>query len=205
LIQANKKGGEAKGLRDTAKNTLYGWLNGAGASRIRQQIQSNLQEIASKTACQKALENLQTCFAATTEFAKGKLKDLEVNQFIVNGIVCGWMEFAGTYLCWRLGAVGGDLNVPATKAFAGIWSRAESLLMKRACYRVAEKFDSMPEWNSRLQNFIHDEINAEIGCDEAASFAHSVVKEEFGKICSRTVVGFDKLEKCYPLNNWSDK
>jgi hypothetical protein len=204
-IQANKKSGKAKGLRDTAKNTYYGWLNGAGVSTIQRQIKSNLQINADRSACQKALEGLQNVFSGTTDYAKQKLKELEVNQFVINGIVCGWMEFAGTYLCWRLGAVGGDLNVPATKAFAGIWSRAESLLMKRACYRVAEKFDSMPEWNSRLQNFIHDEINAEIGCDEAASFAHSVVKEEFGKICYRTVVGFDKLEKCYPLNNWSDK
>jgi DNA polymerase I-like protein with 3'-5' exonuclease and polymerase domains len=205
-IQANKKSDPiAKGLRDTSKNTYYGWLNGAGVSTIQRQIKSNLQIKADKSACQKALEGLQSVFSGTTDYAKQKLKELEKNQFIVNGIVCGWMEFAGTYLCWKLGAVGGDLNVPATKAFAGIWSRTESLLMKLACYRIAEKFDAMPDWNSRLQNFIHDEINCEIGCDEAASFAHSVVKEEFGKICSRTVVGFDQLEKCYPLNNWSDK
>jgi hypothetical protein len=204
-IQANKKSGKAKGLRDTAKNTYYGWLNGAGVSTIQRQIKSNLQINADKSACQKALEGLQSVFSGTTDYAKQKLKDLEENQFVVNGIVCGFMEFAGTYLCWKLGVVGGDLKVPATKAFAGIWSRTEALLMKRSCYRIAEKFNSMPEWNSKLQNFIHDEINAQIGCDEAASFAHSVVKEEFGKICYRTVVGFDPIEKCYPLNNWSDK
>jgi hypothetical protein len=205
-IQANKKSDPiAKGLRDTSKNTYYGWLNGAGVSTIQRQIKSNLQIKADKSACQKALEGLQSVFSGTTDYAKGKLKELEENQFIVNGIVCGYLEFAGTYLCWKLGTVGGDLNVPATKAFAGIWSRTESLLMKRSCYRIAEKFDEMPEWNSKLQNFIHDEINAEIGCDEAANSAHSVVKEEFGSICYRTVVGFDPIDKCYPLNNWSDK
>jgi hypothetical protein len=205
-IQENKKFNLiAKGLRDAAKNTYYGWLNGAGVATIQKQIKSNLQINADKSACQKALEGLQNVFSGTTNYAKGKLKELEENQFIVNGVVCGWMEFAGTYLCWKLGIVGGDLKVPATKAFAGIWSRTESILMKRACYRIAEKFDSMPEWDSRLQNFIHDEINAEIGCKEAATFAHSVVREEFGRVCYRTVVGFDPLEKCYPLNNWSDK
>jgi hypothetical protein len=205
-IQANKKSDQlAKGLRDTAKNTYYGWLNGAGVSTIQRQIKSNLQINADRSACQKALEGLQEVFEGTTAYAKAKLKELEENQFIVNGVVCGWMEFAGTYLCWRLGSVGGDLRVPATKAFAGIWSRAESLLMKRSCCRIAEKFDSMREWGARLQNFIHDEINAEIGNLEAAAFAHEVVREEFGKICPRTVVGFDPLDKCYPLENWSQK
>ncbi len=58
---------------------------------------------------------------------------------------------------------------------------------------------------AKLQNFIHDEINALIGCKEAALFAHDVVHEEFGRICSRTIGGFDPLEKCYPLDNWSQK
>jgi hypothetical protein len=205
-IQENKKCNLiAKGLRDTAKNTYYGWLNGAGVATIQKQIKSNLQINADKSACQKALEGLQNVFSGTTNYAKDKLKELEENQFIINGVVCGWMEFADTYLCWKLGFVGGDLKVPATKAFAGIWSRTESLLMKRACYLIAEKFDEMPEWNSRLQNFIHDEINAEIGSKDAAIFAHTVVREEFGRICYRTISGFDPLEKCYPLKNWSDK
>ncbi len=205
-IQANKKSDPiAKGLRDTSKNTYYGWLNGAGVATVQKQIKSNLQINADRSACQKALVGLQSVFFGTTNYAKEKLQELEENQFVINGIVCGWMEFAGTYLCWKLGAVGGDLKVPATKAFAGIWSRSESIDMKRACYRIAEKFDSMPEWNSRLQNFIHDEVNAEIGNTDAATFAHSVVREEFGRICSRTIGGFDPLEKCYPLQNWSEK
>lgn len=205
-IQANKGTDPiAKGLRESAKNTYYGWLNGAGVTTIQKQIKSNLQINADKPACQKALEGLQNVFAGTTNYAKGKLRELEENQFVVNGVVCGWMEFAGTYLCWRLGVVGGDMNVPATKAFAGIWSRAESLLMKRACARIAEKFASLPQWGAKLQNFIHDEINAVIGCKEAALFAHDVVREEFGRICSRTIGGFDPLEKCYPLDNWSQK
>lgn len=204
-IQANKKSGKAKGLRDTAKNTYYGWLNGAGVSTIQRQIKSNLQINADRPACQKALEGLQNVFSGTTEFAKSKLKELEENKFVINNIVCGWMEFAGTYLCWKLGTVGGDLKVTATKAFAGIWSRTESLLMKRSCSRIAEKFADMPEWGAKLQNFIHDEINCEIGHPDAATFAHAVVREEFGRICPRTVVGFDPLEKCYPLENWSQK
>jgi hypothetical protein len=77
--------------------------------------------------------------------------------------------------------------------------------MKRACYRVAEQFDAMPAWNSKLQNFIHDEINAQIGHTDAAAFAYSVVREEFGRICHRTIGGFDPLDKCYPLQNWSEK
>jgi hypothetical protein len=205
-IQSNKKANPiAKGLRDTAKNTYYGWLNGAAVATVQKQIKSNLQINADRSACQKALAGLQSVFFGTTNYAKAKLKELETNQFILNGIVCGWMEFAGTYLCWKLGAVGGDLKVPATKAFAGIWSRTESLLMKAACCRIAEKFDVMHEWNSRLQNFIHDEINAQIGHADAAAFAHSVVREEFGRICSRTIGGFDPLDKCYPLQNWSEK
>jgi hypothetical protein len=205
-IQTNKKNDQtAKGLRDTAKNTYYGWLNGAGVSTIQRQIKSNLQILADKFACQKALEGLQEVFAGTTAYAKGKLKELEENQFIVNGVVCGWMEFAGTYLCWKLGVVGGDLKVPATKAFAGIWSRTESILMKKAGSRIAAKFDEMKDWDASLQNFIHDEYTAEIGCNEAALFAHEVIKEEFGKVCPRTISGFDKLEKCYPLQNWSQK
>jgi len=204
-IQANKKTGKAKGLRDTAKNTYYGWLNGAGVMTIQKQIKSNLQIDAEQSLCKKALEGLQSVFSGTTEYAKAKLKELEANQFIINGVICGWMEVAGQYLCWKLGRVGQEISVPATKAFAGIWSRAEATLMKKACSRIAEEFAARPEWESKLQNFIHDEINAVIGCPDAAEFAHSVVREEFGKICHRTVIGFDPLAKCYPLQNWSDK
>jgi hypothetical protein len=204
-IQANKKTGKAKGLRDTAKNTYYGWLNGAGVATIQKQIKSNLQIDAEQSLCKKALEGLQSVFSGTTEYAKAKLKELEANQFIINGVICGWMEIAGQYLCWKLGRVGQEISVPATKAFAGIWSRTEATLMKRACSRIAEEFAARPEWESKLQNFVHDEINAIIGCPAAAEFAHAVVRGEFGRICHRTVIGFDPLSKCYPLNNWSDK
>lgn len=204
-LQQNKKEGTAKGLRDTAKNTYYGWLNGAGTLTIQRQIKSNLQIDADKSACQKALEGLQNVFSGTTEFAKKKLEELEKNKFVVNGWWCGFYEFAGTYLCWKLGKVGESIKVPATKAFAGIWSRTESILMKTACYKIAERFEAENRWNSRLQNFIHDEINCTIGNDEAAQFAYETVREEFGKVCTRTIVGFDAFKKCYPLNNWSDK
>lgn len=205
-IKANKKSGQlAKSLRDTAKNTYYGWLNGAGVATIKKQISANMQINASTEICKKALVGLQEVFKGTTDFAKEKIEEIDSNQFVINDKVCGFYEFGGTYLSWKLGVVGGDLKIPATKAFAGIWSRVESLLMKQACNRIATKFVKRPEWNSRLQNFIHDEINAEIGHPEAAAFAHKVVKEEFGKICYRTIVGFDPLEKCYPLDNWSDK
>jgi len=196
-IQANKDNDPiAKGLRDTAKNTYYGWLNGAGVARIKEQISSNLQIDADPAMCKAALDGLQSVFEKTTDYAKSKLLELETNQFVVNGLVCGWYRFGATYLCWKLGSVGGDLKVPATKAFAGIWSRLESLLMKRSCARIAEKFADMPEWNSKLQNFIHDEVNCEIGNLDAAKFAHSVIQEEFGKVCPRTVAGFDSFEKC---------
>jgi DNA polymerase III epsilon subunit-like protein len=196
-IQANKDNDPiAKGLRDTAKNTYYAWLNGAGVARIKEQISSNLQIDADPAMCKAALDGLQSVFEKTTDYAKSKLLELETNQFVVNGFVCGWYQFGSTYLCWKLGAVGGDLKVPATKAFAGIWSRLESILMKRSCARIAEKFADVPEWNAKLQNFIHDEVNCEIGNLDAAKFAHSVIQEEFGKVCPRTVAGFDSFEKC---------
>lgn len=203
----------AKGLRDTAKNTYYGWLNGAGASRIKDQIQNNLGIEVSRDKCQQALTGMQNNFRKTVEYAQSILKQLEdpKHQFIFNGKICAYMEFAGVYLSWVLGTVGSDIKIPATKAFASIWSCTESLLMNKAITDIHEKFDANPQWGAALQNFIHDELNIEYKDIEAARYAYESVKKHFGEICPNTVSGFDKFEKCVfkkdgsPVTNWSDK
>ena len=203
----------AKGLRDTAKNTYYGWLNGAGASRIKDQIQNNLGIEVSRDKCQIALDGMQKNFSKTVEYAKSILSQLEdpAHQFVINGKVVAYMEFAGVYLCWSLGVVGTDIKIPATKAFASIWSCTESLLMNKAITNIHETFEANPQWGARLQNFIHDEINIEYKDIEAAKYAYESVKKYFAEICPLTISGFDKFEKCVfkknekPITNWADK
>lgn len=198
-IKENKdKIKECKQLRSAAKNTYYGWLNGAGAATIKKQIQANIGLEVSKSDCQEALNAMQDNFKATVTYAQERLSKLldPAYQFIIDGKVFGYMDINGFYLSWFLGNVGQSLSVPATKAFACIWSLTENLIMNRALADIQQAFTDNPGWGAKLQNFIHDEFNITYNDPIAASVAYDIVKSHFGQVCPSTVEGFDSLEKC---------
>ncbi|MDF5717005.1 MAG: DUF3854 domain-containing protein, partial [Rhizonema sp. NSF051] len=75
-IQANKKNQPYKSWRDTAKNTYYGWLNGAGAKRVQEQTKANSGQIVSIEACQASIKGCENLYPNVVNFRNNLVAEL---------------------------------------------------------------------------------------------------------------------------------
>ncbi|MGL6130477.1 MAG: plasmid replication protein, CyRepA1 family [Fusobacteriaceae bacterium] len=209
-IKANKKSGVCKQLRDAAKNTYYGWLNGAGVSTVKKQIQANLGISVDSTAAKVALDGLANLFVETTEFIKGCIETLNTNYSVINGEMVGHLIVRGELISWGLGKVGSVPSVSPTKATGSIWSRLEASLMKKAGIAILDGIRS--GMDGKILAFNHDDYNL-AGSVEFKEFAHSHIKASFKAVCPATCdANFSSFESTVlladgvtPVSKWSDK
>lgn len=209
-IKANKKSGICKQLRDTAKNSFYGWLNGAGASTIQTQIQANLGLSVTLSAATIALDGLKDFYQATTAYTTGKIQELRDNISIVNDQLVGHMIVDNQLISWVVGKVGESPNPSPTKATGAIWSRLEASMMKHSGIEILAliEHDGM---DGTINGFNHDDYN--MSGDVAFKFAtHEVIKRNFSNLCPKTGLGaFCGVEETYLTSKgtifttWADK
>jgi hypothetical protein len=210
-IKANKKSGICKQLRDTAKNSFYGWLNGAGAATIQKQIQANLGIAVTLSNAAIALDGMKDFYKLTTEYVMGKIQELKDNVSVINGKLVGHMVVEGQLISWVVGNVGDAPNPSPTKATGAIWSRLEATMMKKSGIEILDLIEQKG-MNGVIHMLNHDDYN--MSGDEAFKIAsHEIMQRNFSNLCPATGLSafcgasetYLKSDGVTPITLWSDK
>jgi DNA polymerase I-like protein with 3'-5' exonuclease and polymerase domains len=206
---------EIESLRNTAKNTRYGWLNGSGAKTVQKTIAKTTGNKPSLESCQSALEGCNTLFSGIAGFVKALLRKLSSNTFVIpdsNGKsrkFCIHSPEGGHRLCYELEHTKYGLQPPYTKSIAATWQLIESVAVKEGFIAASELIEKHPEWNLAIINVVHDELDIE--CDEEyAEQAITAVNNTFNDaflfhlqngVLDGRETDWTKLK----VNSWADK
>ncbi len=204
---------QAQMCRDTAKNTYYGWLNGAGAKRIQAQIKANSGQVVSLDACEGAIKGCELLYPDLDQF-KRKLTR-KVNS--------DWVEINGKrFAINRMEKVGARLLLPMfqnphnpdeweasySEILASTWSRMESIAMKRAILKCLDLAEANPQWELKLINYVHDELNfecSEVHAIEAIGACNDIIGDCFADILDNVCDGREKDVSKLIAKSWAEK
>lgn len=211
-IQANKKKHPYSLWRDAAKNTYYGWLNGAGASRVQEQIKANSGQIVSIEACQAAIRGCEELYPNVVSFRKQLVEELgtKVNLLYVDGkyYAINKVKSVSNRIAHLVKVDGNAIDLPYTQCLAAIWSRTEATALKRALIKIVNLAEEKPEWELKAINYVHDEINVEFNIDYAEivlTTINNIIGDCFAETLSKVTDGRETNWKKLQVNNWSEK
>lgn len=203
----------AQMCRDTAKNTYYGWLNGAGAKRIQAQIKANSGQVVSLEACEAAIKGCASIYPEIDRF----------KRTITHKVNSDWVEVKGKrFAVNRMDKVGARLLMPMfqnphnpdeweasySEILASIWSRMESVAMKRAILKCLDLADANPQWELKLINYVHDELNfecSEVHALEAIGACNDIIGDCFAEILDHVSDGREKHVRKLIAKSWAEK
>ena len=178
----NPDAAKADHLRSTAKNTYYGWLNGAGADTIQNQIAANMGKAPSLTVCKQALDGCRQLFNRIEGYRNDLIDRLNSNYFgfgrdrhnrVRNFSVLRPGD--GTQLVYELSIdKRGNLSVPYTRAVAATWQRIEATAVKDGLLQVHRLISQHPEWELKIINVVHDEIDITFNLEYAEDCVSTV-------------------------------
>lgn len=179
---------QCKTFRDTAKNTFYGWLNGAGAKRIQAQITANTGHQPDLVDCESAIKGCEQLYPDLNEFKQRIVKKAESKAVELYGRKFARLFTAdGSHLLFQMKEGKYGLQAPYTVVLAATWSRVEATAMKRSAIEVQQLADDHPEWDLKIFNVVHDELD--LICRE--SFAELAITQ-----CNEIINGnFQKMLK----------
>ena len=172
LLKSFKRSGSnivvCKQLRDVAKNIFYGKLNGASWRRIQAEIAGQLKLSITESQAKAISDVFENLYPSLTEYCKLTASKLEMeeNQIWIDCKLFGISNIAetGQRLLFDLKANNNEIKIPYTNCIASQWSRTEATAMKKSlvlCYKIFKKH---PEWEAKVINIVHDELNIE--CNE---------------------------------------
>lgn len=203
---------QAKLFRDTAKNTYYGWLNGAGARRIQEQITANTGKQPSLDACKAAIEGCEKLYPKVVEFRNNLMKKLKQEKIKLGSdyFCINRMNTIGARILHKMeiSRLSGELEPPYTNSLAAIWSRIEATAVKRALPKIIDLQRQNPEWGLQLINYVHDECDIEINEDyaEPATVAvNNIIGDEFQKVLASVSDGRENNWRKLVVESWADK
>lgn len=165
-------------LRNISKNVFYGWLNGAGAFKTKETINIGGYQCEIEFA-KEILDLLGVSFPGIKAF-HDKIKE----QIRTNII-----EFPGCALpyTWATGISGRRVFLPVwptndkgyggakpTDALMCCWMTVEADAVKMATHLIRIAADKNPEWELRLVNCCHDELDATCKEEFAEQAGHAV-------------------------------
>jgi DNA polymerase I-like protein with 3'-5' exonuclease and polymerase domains len=201
---------EIENIRSTAKNTRYGWLNGAGAKTIQAQITANTGTTPSLEDCEGALEGCRKLYSGIAGFVKNLLQRLSSYVFDIGGRkFCLHCPEGGHHLCYEMEEWQGELQPPYTKSIAATWQLIESVAVKEGFIAASELIEKHPDWNLVIINVVHDELDIE--CDEeyaeqAITAVNNAFNDAFLRHLSNGVVdGRETDWTKLKVNSWADK
>lgn len=207
----------AKAARNIAKNTFYGWLNGAGASRIQAEIKSQTNMEPPLELCQAAIEG---CKALCPDFDKNRrqfMANLRHFVFPHNGKMLAKVpiDCVGAQIIHQAFKrdTSGEYEPPYTQTLACIWSRIEASILKSSLVNIyaelTEKRKQNTDWDKvRLINFVYDEINAESPkhlAIEATKIICDNIEAEYKKVMHYVKSGLSETYTDYIGASWADK
>ena len=210
--KAHSDSAKAQLFRDTAKNTYYGWLNGAGAKRIQDQIAANTGIRPSLKDCEAAIAGCRTLYPAVERHRRQLMQHLASTAVKIDGRKVAVNSFSdGFRICLPLipsKRHEGEWEAPYTQSIAAIWSRIEATAVKQALVKIINLRNQHPEWGLEVINYVHDEIDIEVNSD----FAHLAVPavndivgdcfvQHLGRVSDGRETDWQKLV----VDSWADK
>ncbi|MBW4607573.1 MAG: DUF3854 domain-containing protein [Hassallia sp. WJT32-NPBG1] len=211
-IAKNKKEMPYKLYRDAAKNTYYGWLNGAGPKRVQEQIKANSGQIVSIEACQAAIKGCEALYPNVVNFRKTMIEELSnpANLLHIDGnyYAVNKMKSVNNRITHPVTVDDTTVDLPYTKCLAAIWSRTEATALKRALIKIVDLSDEKPEWELKAINYVHDEINIEFNSDyaeEVATTVNDIIGDCFAETLDKVSDGRESNWTKLVVNNWSEK
>lgn len=209
----------AKSARGVAKNTFYGWLNGAGAKRTQSTIKGQSGREPKLEDCEAALEGCRNlcpdiepnrkrflnsikAFVFDTETDLGTIKVAPVPVPAVDAQIL--FEAKPSFYNEN------EWQAPYTQALACIWSRTEATIMKRIIIAIDNLIKSKwHEWDGvMLINYVHDEVNLEAPEElalEVATAVREIVDTEWCKVIHKVSSGVESDPAKYICSDWSEK
>lgn len=211
-IAKNKKIMPYKLYRDAAKNTYYGWLNGAGAARVQEQIKANSGQIVSIEACQAAIKGCENLYPNVVNFRKQLVAELgtKSNLLYVDGkyYAVNKVKSVSNRITHLVKVDSSAVDLPYTQCLAAIWSRTEATALKRALIKIVDLAEEKPEWELKAINYVHDEINVEFNIDYAETVltaVNNIIGDCFAQTLAKVNDGREPNWKKLQVNNWSEK
>ena len=199
-------------FRDCAKNTYYGWLNGAGAQRIQAQIASNTGLRPALVECEAAVEGCKALYPAVLSHRKRLMQRLARESVELEGRRVAINKMSdGFRLCFPLvPSKYGEKNLeaPYTQSIACIWSRIEATAVKRALIKVIELRDENPVWGLQVVNYVHDEIDIEVNTDFAhiaVPIVNDIIGDCFAALLGEVKDGRETNWEKLVVTSWADK
>jgi DNA polymerase I-like protein with 3'-5' exonuclease and polymerase domains len=208
-------GSRAKAFRDTAKNTYYGWLNGAGAKRVQLQIAANEGYLPELSACEAAIEGCKQLYPAVLKHREALHKRLLRDAVIVDGrpiainissdgfrILLPLVKKFNKYKQVE------EWEAPYTQSLAALWTRIEATAIKRALLKIQVLIDENPQWELQIIGIVHDEVDLLVKTEFeeiAISTVNNIVGDEFKAQLKRVVDGRATKWQKLKVNSWADK
>jgi len=168
----------AESLRKTSKNVNYGSLNAQGAATLQNTMMTARDSVFVELKdCKEMLMGWREFYSVLSSaqrkiFDAGNSYDIRLpGKSGVFGQVIGlsgrrvfFQKFPQTR--WVDGEKTVYLGIKFTDAISSVWLGTEAHIIKRALGLLVQEIDSHPEWDWKISNAPHDEID-------------TVVKEEF--------------------------
>lgn len=211
-IQKNKKKQPYKSYRDTAKNTYYGWLNGAGASRVQEQIKANSGQIVDIEACKAAIKGCEELYPNIVNYRKQLMENLvkDDNLLYVNNhvFIINKVEKVNNRILHKTKESNSSFDLPYTQVLAAIWSRTEATVLKKSLLDIIELSRTNPNWELQTVNYVHDEINVEFNilyAVEVLTRVRDIIGNNFKNILDAVSDGRESDPLKLLANDWSEK
>lgn len=205
------EGRQAKSFRDTAKNTYYGWLNGAGARRIQAQIAGNTGESPLLEACEGAIEGCKILYPEILEHRKQLHTRLKATAITLDGrLICinSTSDGARLLLPLEMSDYTKEWEAPYTQSLAAIWSRIEATAVKNAIVQIRSKAKDHPEWELKLCLVVHDEVDYEYNSEydeQVATTLRDIVGDCFQAQMQYVNDGREKDWTKLVCKSWAEK
>ena len=203
---------QANLLRNTAKNTYFGWLNGGGAVRIQAQIAANTGDEPALEACEAAIAGCKSLYPKVLEHRYSLMKRLMRTAIKVDGRLVAVHQFSdGARILLPLVPSKrrpGELEVPFTQALACIWSRIEATAVKRALPKIMALSKANPQWGLKVINYVHDEVDIEFNdhfAEQAVMAVNNLIGDEFQAQLTCVKDGRETNWRELLVQSWADK
>jgi ribonuclease D len=210
--EKSDEGKKAKAFRDTAKNTYYGWLNGAGAGRIQAQITANTGKEPKIEDCEAAIEGCKVLYPKVLKHREALHKRLVKTAVEVDGRKVAVNKTSDGFRI-LLPLVPNRKNpdrleAPYTQSLAAIWTRIEATAVKRALPKIQKLISQYPEWDLQIIGVVHDEVDVlvkEEFSEVALPQVNDLIGDEFKTQLKYVVDGRTTNWKKLIVQSWADK
>lgn len=200
----------AKSFRDTAKNTYYGWLNGAGAARVLDQIAANTGTRPEIRLCEAAIDGCKQLYPGVLKWRKqlfAKLNSSLCTIFSARYAVHEISDGSRIILKAEIG-FSGRFEAPYTQTLAATWTRIEATAMKRAMVEIRKVAKANPHWELKQLSVVHDEIDFECRTEHAEialTTVNNIIGDCFQAQMSRVNDARADNYKKLVVKTWADK